>query len=162
MPIVFNRTIPEDERIQNIGQRIVSGELDWVLAFAVQGAARLLERGYFPELASSKDALNDWAQGADPVLGWIEDRVITGLSVVGEEPPRVTSRKAYDDFTLWAGSEGYSQNSLPSVNNFVQRLSAAGARKGITYKRSGCFRGFVGMRLKPRFQPLAKEKVGAA
>jgi phage/plasmid-associated DNA primase len=107
MPIPFNRTIPEEERIQNIGQRIVSEEPDLVLGWPVQGAARLLKRGHFPDLASSKDALKDWAQGADPVLGWIEDRVITGLLVVGEEPPCVTSRKAYDDFTLWAGSEGY-------------------------------------------------------
>jgi hypothetical protein len=61
MPIPFNRTTPEEERIQNIGQRIV---------------------------ASSKEALKDWAQGADLVLAWLEDRV---LGVVEEEPPRVTS-----------------------------------------------------------------------
>jgi P4 family phage/plasmid primase-like protien len=159
MPIVFNRTIPDKERIQNIGQRIVSEELDRVLAWAVRGAARLLERGQFLELASSKEAVKDWAQGADPVLAWLEDRV---LGVVEEEPPRVTSRKAYVDFTLWAGLEGYAPNSLPSVNNFVQRVSAAGASKAITYKRSGSFRGFVGMRLKPKFQFPHKGKVDAA
>jgi hypothetical protein len=60
----------------------------------------------------------------------------------------MTSRKAYDDFKPWAVSEGYSPNSLPSVNTFVQRLSAAGASKGIIYKRSGGFRGFLGLRLK--------------
>ena len=60
----------------------------------------------------------------------------------------MTSRKAYDDFKLWAVSEGYSQGSLPSVNTFSQRLQAAGAAKGIVYKRSGTFRGFVGLRLR--------------
>lgn len=148
MPIVFNRTIPEEERIPNIGQRIVTEELDQVLAWTVRGAERLLARGYFSELASSREALQEWAHGADPVLGWIEDRVITGLSVVGEDPPRMTSRKAYEDFKLWAMSEGYSQNSLPSVNNFSQRLRAAGADKGIIYKHLGGFRGFVGLRLR--------------
>jgi phage/plasmid-associated DNA primase len=133
-----------------------------VLAWAVRGATRLLERGHFPELVSSKEALKDWAQGADPVLGWIEDRVITGLSVVGEEPPRVTSRKAYTDFRLWAGCEGYSENSLPSVNNFVQRLSAAGASKRVRAKHSGSFRGFVGMRLKPLSAAVVTAKEGAA
>jgi Family of unknown function (DUF5906) len=39
MPIVFNRTIPEKERIPNIGQRVVAEELDLVLAWAVQGGA---------------------------------------------------------------------------------------------------------------------------
>jgi P4 family phage/plasmid primase-like protien len=149
MPIAFNRKIPEGERVPHIGQRVVEEELDEVLAWAVQGAARLLDRGHFPDLTSSREALEEWSQGADPVLGWIEDRVTpVGLSVVGEEPPRMTSRKAYDDFKPWAVSEGYSPNSLPSVNTFVQRLSAAGASKGIIYKRSGGFRGFLGLRLK--------------
>jgi len=150
MPIVFNRTIPEDERMPNIGQRIVAEELDLVLTWAVHGAAHLLERRHFPELASSREALQEWAQGADPVLGWIEDRVnATTLKVVGQRPPRVTSRDAYDDFKSWAVPEGYSPNGLPNINNFVQRVRAAGPSKGVIYKRSGGFRGFVGMRLRP-------------
>jgi phage/plasmid-associated DNA primase len=157
MPIVFNRTIPEAERIPNIGQRIVAEELGLVLAWAVQGAARLLERGHFPDLASSREALQEWAQGADPVLGWLEDRVIpVALAVVGEELPKVRSRDAYDDFKCWTISEGYSRNALPNINNFVQRVRAAGASKGITYKYSGGFRGFVGMRLRPLGQVRAK------
>jgi phage/plasmid-associated DNA primase len=163
MPIVFNRTIPDEERIQNIGQRIVSEELDLVLAWAVRGAARLLERRHFPELVSSREALKDWAQGADPVLGWIEDRVTTvPLAVVGKGPPRMTSRDAYEDFKSWAVSEGYSQNALPNVNTFVQRLRAAVTSMGINYKRSGGFRGFVGMRLKPLIELADKAKVDAA
>ena len=59
MPITFNRTIPEKERIPHIGQQVIEEELDLVLAFAVQGAARLLERGQFPELTSSRDALQE-------------------------------------------------------------------------------------------------------
>jgi P4 family phage/plasmid primase-like protien len=163
MPVVFNRTIPEEERIPNIGQRVVAEELDQVLAWAVEGAARLLARGHFPELASSRGALQEWAQGADPVLGWLEDRITAvGFSVVGEGPPRVTSRRAHDDFKLWAVSEGYSANALPNVNAFVQRVRAAGPSKGITYKHSGKFRGFEGMRLIPWGQEASTERVDAA
>ena len=162
MPITFNRTIPEKERIPHIGQQVIEEELDLVLAFAVQGAARLLERGQFPELTSSRDALQEWAQGADPVLGWLEDRVRpVALAVVGEEPQRLPSRTAYDDFKQWAASEGYSANAVPSINNFSQRVTAAGASRRITYKRSGGFRGFVGMRLKPRYQVVTNETAGA-
>jgi phage/plasmid-associated DNA primase len=161
MPIVFNRTIPEEERVPNVGQRIVAEELDLVLAWAVWGAARLLARGHFPELTSSRESLLEWAQGTDPVLGWIEDRVIaTALAAIGEGPPRVRSRAAYEDFKLWAVGEGYSQNALPNINNFVQRVRAAGASKGITYKHSGGFRGFIGMRLRPLGQ--ARAEVDAA
>jgi phage/plasmid-associated DNA primase len=102
-----------------------------------------------PELASSREALQEWAQGADPVLGWIEDRVTAApLTVVGEEPPRVTSREGYNDFKSWAEAEGHSLTGLPNINNFVQRLRAVGPSKGINYKRSGAFRGFEGMRLR--------------
>jgi hypothetical protein len=110
----------------------------------------LLQRGHFPDLSSSVEALREWAQGADPVLGWIEDRVIVPtLSVVGEEPPRVRSSKAYDDFKNWAAAEGYAPNTLPSVNTFSQRVRAAAPSKGFNYKHSGGFRGFIGMRLRP-------------
>jgi phage/plasmid-associated DNA primase len=163
MPIVFNRTIPEEERIPSIGQRIVAEELDLVLAWVVKGAARLLERRHLPELARSREALLEWAQGADPVLGWIEDRVIpTTLAVVGEGPQRLTSRDAYQDFRCWAEGEGYSPNGLPNINNFVQRLRAAGPSKGIIYKRSGGFRGLLGMRLRPSRAAALANKVDAA
>jgi phage/plasmid-associated DNA primase len=163
MPIVFNRTIPQEDRIPHIGQRIVEQELDLVLAFAVDGATRLLQRGWFPELTSSREALHEWAQGADPVLGWIEDRVnATTLTVVGEEPARLTSREAFDDFKAWAASEGYAPNGLPSVNNFVQRVRAVGPGKRITYKKSGGFRGFVGMRLRPSRAAALADRMDAA
>jgi putative DNA primase/helicase len=162
MPIPFNRTIPEAERIPNIGQRVAKEELDLLLAWAVEGASRLLRRRRFPELAISKAALTEWAQGADPVLGWLEDRVAVALAVVGEEPPRITSREAYADFKLWAGAEGYSEYRLPNVSTFVQRVTAAGAARGIAHKHSGGFRGFIGMRLKPCLGAPGARKADAA
>jgi P4 family phage/plasmid primase-like protien len=163
MPIVFNRTIPERERVPNIGQRVVAEELDLVLAWAVEGAARLLGRGHFPELASSREALQEWAQGADPVLGWIEDRVSTsGLIAVGEDPPRMTTRDAYDDFKIWAAQEGYAPGGLPSVNTFSQRVRAAAPGRGFAYRRSGGFRGFLGVRLKPSRTANLARRVDAA
>jgi P4 family phage/plasmid primase-like protien len=163
LPIVFNRTIPEGERIPHIGRRVVAEEPDRVLAWAVQGAVRLLSRGHFPELASSCEALSEWAQSADPVLGWIEERVTTiALTVVGKGPPRVTSREAYEDFKDWALEEGYSQHALPNVNTFVQRVRAMGPSTGIHYKHSGKFRGFEGMRLNSRGKRPSPSKVDAA
>ena len=114
-------------------------------------------------VTSSREALQEWAQGADPVLGWIEDRVIaTTLVVVGEEPPRVRTSKAYEDFKIWAAAEGYAPSNLPSVNTFSQRLQAVGPSKGITYKRGGSFRGFLGMRLRPWGERGPEVKVDAA
>ena len=72
------------------------------------------------------------------------------------------SRHAYDDFKCWTVGEGYSPNALPNINNFVQRVRAARGSKGITYKHSGGFRGFIGMRLRPLGQFGAKAEVDAA
>ena len=97
------------------------------------------------------------------MLGWIEDRVSTsGLAVVGEGPPRLTTREAFEDFKNWATGEGYSPHCLPSVNTSSQRLQAAGPSRGIAYKQSGRFRGFVGLRLKPSRLAALVTKVDAA
>jgi putative DNA primase/helicase len=146
MPVAFNRTIPAEERIPNIGQRIVREEPNLVLAWAVEGAARLLAQGHFSEMASSIEPLREYAQGSDPVLGWIEDRVTTvGLKVVGEGPPRVTSRRAYEDFKLWAVAEGNSQTHCQTSTLSFSASGQAGPSGGITYKHSGKFRGFEGL-----------------
>jgi putative DNA primase/helicase len=147
MPIVFNRTIPEPERIPNIGQRIVAEEPDLVLAWAVEGAVRLLERGRFPELAGSREALQEWARNADPVLGWIEDRLEIEL---GEDATRLKSGEAYADFRQYAIGEGHAQQRLPVQKTFTQRVMAVLGSKGVKYGHSGDFRGFYGTRLKPQ------------
>jgi putative DNA primase/helicase len=149
MPIVFNRTIPREERIPHIGQRIVEEELDLVLAFAVDGATRLLERDRFPELASSREALEEWAHNADPVQGWIEDRLEI---VTGEDAPRLKSSEAYADFRQCAIAEGHPHHKLPHQKTFTQRVTAALASKGVEYKHSGDFRGFLGARLRRTVQ----------
>jgi putative DNA primase/helicase len=143
--IVFNRTIPEKERVVHIGQRIVTEEPDLLLGWAVEGARRLIKRGYFPELPSSQAALTEWAETADPVLGWIEDRLVV---VPGPDAPRLATRKAFDDFRAWAIEEGYPYNKLPAINTFSQRVEAALKPRGVVHKHGGDFRGFEGVQLR--------------
>jgi len=147
LPVVFNRIIPEDERIPHIGDRIAKEEPDLVLGWAVAGASRLIKRGYFPEPQSSKDALAEWAEIADPVLGWIEARVTV---ILCEDAPRLATKDAYRDFRLWGCIEGYNPNRLPAINTFSQRLEAALKPSGVARKHTGDFRGFAGLKLRPR------------
>ena len=59
--IPFNRVIPEEERIRDLGKRIVREEMDLVLAWAVDGLLRVARNGWmFTELAVSKDQIEDW------------------------------------------------------------------------------------------------------
>lgn len=64
--ITFNRTIPEEERIEGIGRRIAEEEADILMLWAVAGASRLIRQRGFSVPPSSKSALRDWLLGADP------------------------------------------------------------------------------------------------
>ena len=69
--IPFTRTIPLEERIEDIGKRIASEEADLLLAWAVEGASRLIRRRNFAIPESCREALIEWVLGEDPVLAWI-------------------------------------------------------------------------------------------
>ena len=123
--VTFNRTIPEDERVENIGLRIADEEADWLLTWAVAGASRLIRQRAFTIPPSSKAALRDWLLGADPVLAWLNSRVEeVDPKVPDADKARIKSKDAYADFVNWAGYEGFHENTLPAISGFVQRLRA--------------------------------------
>jgi phage/plasmid-associated DNA primase len=144
MPITFNRTIPLPERVLRIGERAAAEELALVLGWAVDGAASLLKRGHFPELESATETLRDWIGSADYVLGWIEDRVDAVPKGTPDAPEaRTSSLKAWEDFKAYAQKEDIKIENFMR-RSFIERVRAA----GFTYKKSGNFRGFVGMKLR--------------
>jgi P4 family phage/plasmid primase-like protien len=132
----FNRTIPEDQRIREIGSRIATEEANALLAFAVEGASRALRTGGFTHPASSRQALREWVYQADPVLAWKERR--TTYSATAQTPVNV----AYTDFLNWADVEGVDKAKQPAVNNFVNSLRRHEGRlaKG-TYNKMRMIRG---------------------
>lgn len=117
----FNRSIPENEIIEDIGDRIQAEELDLLLGFAIAGAQRLKKQGGYTIPSSSRDALQEWLL-LDPLNEWFEVRVVPS----NEEPPSgwVRTGKLYEDFKQWATENGYSDRFLPPVNTFSQRLKA--------------------------------------
>lgn len=139
--VQFNRVIPTQERIEGIGRRIGEEEADLLLAWAVDGAARLIRRRDFTMPRSSQSALNDWLYGADPVLAWLEARVDV-VPIRGRNPKSRTSY-VYSQFQAWALAEGFKKETLPAINGFVQRIKANAA--GIEYHRASEGRFFLGM-----------------
>ena len=138
--LTFNRTIPEKERIERIGERVATEEPDLLLSFAVNGAQRLLKKSCFTEPESSKDALREWIYGADPVLAWLDQAAV--LDPSAKTPPSL----AYKAFKAWAVDEGYRESELPAINNFSSRILSSG--KGITKKRTNKGRELVGLAVK--------------
>lgn len=142
--ITFNRTIPLEERIEAIGRRVAAEEADLLLAWAIEGASRLIRQRNFTIPPSSKVALADWIFGADPVLAWLDECVEAKPHHDGY--PCMTTRDAFNQFHAWAVGEGFKTDKLPAINGFVQRVQAN--TLGITYKRTGSGRMFLGMTLK--------------
>ena len=66
---------------------------------------------------------------------------------LGNEP-RIATRDAYERFRGWALAEGFSDRTLPSINTFVQRITANAT--GIEYHRTRQGRFFLGMALEKR------------
>ncbi len=144
--ISFNRTIPEAERIEAIGKRIGVEEPDLLLAWTVDGASRLIRNKVFTLPPSSRTAMNDWLYGADPVLAWLSEKV-DPQPILGHEP-RIATRHAYEHFRGWVIAEGFSERTIPSINAFMQRITANAT--GIEYRRTREGRFFLGMGLTRR------------
>ena len=136
----FNRSIPEDEIIPDIAERIRRDELHLLLQFAVAGAQRLIRNKTYTIPASSRDALQNWLM-LDPVNEWL-----AGQTVKSDDEPVGgwhTTGKLYAAFKAWALDEGHSERFLPPVNTFSQRLKASGVQ--ISRRSTGSIA--VGVRL---------------
>lgn len=142
--IPFNRTIPKEERIEHIGQRIAREEADLLLAWVVAGASRLVAHRNFSIPHTCVQALTEWIFGADPVLAWLDE--CTEVFPFGPGSPYLTTRSAYTSFHNWAVTEGFKGDKLPAINGFVQRIQAN--VPGIGHKRTSVGRVFMGLRIK--------------
>ena len=121
----FNRSIPEDEIVPDIAERIRRDELHLLLQFAVAGAQRLIRNKAYTIPTSSKEALKNWLM-LDPVNEWM-----AGQTVKADHEPAggwLTTGKLYANFKSWALDEGHSERFLPPVNTFSQRLKASGVQ----------------------------------
>jgi phage/plasmid-associated DNA primase len=133
--LVFNRRIPPEEQVVDIGLRVLREELPLVLSWVVASATRLVRQGRFTVPPSSEEALMEWTQGADPVQGWIAERTKRGQNL------QMLTKSAYADFQAYATVVGAQSIAM---NTFSQRLKAA----GFQWKHSGGFNGFVGVGLR--------------
>ncbi len=145
--IVFNRVIPAAEIIENIGRRIGEEEPDILLAWAVEGASRVIRDRDFTIPESSRKAMLEWLYTSDPVLAWVHQRVT--VKPIENGQPKVTSAYAYSQFQSWAISEGFKRERLPAINGFVQKITANVL--GIQKNNTGG-RGFLGMEIE-HFDP---------
>jgi len=129
LPIEFTHVVPEAERDPDLADRILNGEADLFLDFAVEGASRLLRQRDYTIPSSSAKLLNEWILQADPVRAWIAARLV--VTTVEHLIAVVT---LYADFVFWAEEQGLKKEFLPSVFSFGKRLR--GGASGLHFTRS--------------------------
>jgi putative DNA primase/helicase len=140
MIMKFNRSIPLDERIENIGERAATEDPDLALEWLVAGAQRLVRNRRFTEPSSCLSDMREWLFFGDVVLAWLEEETAEDTG------SRIPTTAAYRQFCAWAVSQGYRSNDLPDGPQFAQRLYASG--RNILKERSATQRFFAGLRLK--------------
>jgi putative DNA primase/helicase len=123
--LVFNRVIPTEEQIVDLGRRIAAEETDLLLAFAVAGASRLLRQKGFTEPPSSIAELHEWFTSGDPVAAFVQAKVRErnpGDYLPGTKDHGIASGAVFAEFERWAKTAGYRMSM--SVTGFVPRLRA--------------------------------------
>jgi phage/plasmid-associated DNA primase len=127
--IEFGRVIPRDEQIPDIVARIFAEEPDILLAWAVEGARRVVAQGGFSRLPMIQAATDEWAGEVDLVRTWLARADSLGSSPVG-------AAALYDKFSAWAQSEGHADRFGQVDISCAQFGRKLGAIRGITKRRA--------------------------
>jgi hypothetical protein len=140
--IQFNRTIPPEERIEDLGKRIAAEEADLLLVFAAEGLHRVLKQRGYTRPPSSERIMAEYLEEADPVRGWCAQRLLIDPA----QPWKLASAEAYADFTAWCHTQGIKESYIVGNRAFGKRLLRTDAR--IQRHRSDGTH-YVGVKLKP-------------
>lgn len=142
--IPFSRSIPLDERIEKIGQRIAAEEADLLLAWAIAGASRAVRQRSYTIPSSCHDTLRDWLFSSDMVAAWLAE--CTDQVDLPNEPG-LPCKQAYQHFASWCSREGYRSDRIPPINVFSQRVRSQ--VKSTQAPRTSHTRFLRGIRMKP-------------
>jgi len=122
MHVTTKRSVQGREDL-DLRARLVA-ELPGILAWSVEGAATLADRGRFVEPVAVATAQREMRIEGSRIAGWLDDRA----SLV--EGTRTDLTAAFTDYQAWAASEGTSH---PLDRKWFARLLAA--TEGVTTKR---------------------------
>lgn len=112
----FTRTIPERERIPDIGNKIAQNEGHIVIALAIRAAEDVRKNGIYTIPDSCNIATQQWFKDVDPVSEWLDDNgLVRNVTSAG-----ITIRELYSKFNSEMRDLGLYH--VPSARRFKQRL----------------------------------------
>lgn len=112
----------------DIAKEIVRDEQAGIVLWALQGAARLQQRGSFDITDGSAREMDKWRNEADPVRLWIHEigaklMIAHEKLLTPDENRRPTSMLLHKHFKVWAKHNGYKEMNIAT---FGRRLQSCG------------------------------------
>lgn len=139
--IPFIKTVPQENRIEDLAEQIVETELPQIVGWALEGVVDRQKNGLFTS-SDSSEALNHWRDDSDVVRSWLlADSTPHRSSVVGkfdvitfagqpaENKQQHNASEVLDRFRSWCISEG---RKPVGRTMFYERMAAL----GMPYSRS--------------------------
>lgn len=132
LPVRFKRQFLDDDpdRDPDLFDTL-RGELSEIFAWAVVGLARLTERRRFTNSDETRDMMQDYRRINNPVLCYVEDRIIEDVEA------SVEKKALYEDYRDYCSKNGYTGLSR---ENFFRELFVARSNLRQFQKRSGSAR----------------------
>ena len=118
--IPFDRSIPVNERVPRIAEKIILNEKDQLFKFAVKGALDVIENDGFiiPDTVELSTA--QWFEDSDSILYWFKENHLLDL-LDKSKSKKVGITEAYSKFKAHMEEMGEGQY-VPTRNRFAQRI----------------------------------------
>lgn len=132
MIIGFDRVIPPEERLPDIGRLIATHELSDLLSWAVTGALRLIQAGEYTTVPSSEILLSDWIRVDDSLAEWIGD--VDEVCCTGRIQDEIKVEVFVGAYERWCHGMRIAEHGILSRSKVVRRIKA-GDFDGVGFKR---------------------------
>lgn len=125
--IIFNRTVPANERIYDLSQQL-RAERDGIFSHLMNAYKRLIRRGGFPVPGVSRDWKENYRRENDTELSFLEERCVPA------HDKRVQSQTLYDAYKTWCERNGFRPKNINQVHKDWERLGLQkAASMGVKY-----------------------------
>lgn len=141
--IQFTRTVPDDEVVVDLAERIFEEESGAVAAWMLAGAQRLaLAKGGVPETDQHRALMAKWRRANNSALQFLVDPAACVLDPTSE----TDGAQLFEAYKRWAAAAGVKAFGR---NNFYDAIVDGAGRLGVTRdeRRDGAV--FIGVRAKP-------------
>ncbi len=136
--IPFNRIFAPREQDTGLTKRLIENEMPGILAFALEGLARVIRNNGFSTPKSHSDMLIEWVQRVDPLQKFLHEECAF------EKELTVRSEELYARYSEW--TDRMRIRKVLSQPEFTHRLKATCA--GIEFKRTSSHRLIAGIGLR--------------